>query len=98
MKQQLNLKYYGRYVDDIVVVHPDLDYLKTVIVAARKYLATKLMLQLHLRKIYLQHFIARPIEKNPVSSGITAKKIAPNLGFFVLPPIVLLIPAHQNKM
>ncbi len=56
MKQQLKLKYYGRYVDDIVVVHPDQNYLKTVIPAVREYLKTKLMLQLHPRKIYLQHY------------------------------------------
>ena len=41
---------------DIVVVHPDQDYLKTVIPAAREYLMTNLMLQLHPRKIYLQHY------------------------------------------
>jgi len=41
---------------DRIVVHTDLNYLKTVIVAACKYLATKLRLQLHPRKIYLQHF------------------------------------------
>jgi hypothetical protein len=57
MKKNLDLKYYGRYVDDIVVVHPDHAYLKTVIVATRKYLKTKLMLQLHPKKIYLQHFL-----------------------------------------
>ena len=56
MKQQLNLKYYGRYVDDIVVVHADQYYLKTVIPAVREYLITKLMLKLHPRKIYLQHY------------------------------------------
>ena len=56
MKGFLKLKYYGRYVDDIVVVHHDRDYLKTVIPAVREYLKTKLMLQLHPRKIYLQHY------------------------------------------
>jgi len=48
--------HYGRYVDDIVVVHPDQGYLKTIIPAAREYLMTNLMLQLHPRKIYLQHY------------------------------------------
>jgi hypothetical protein len=56
MKRDMKLKYYGRYVDDIVVVHPDQAYLKTVIPAAREYLMTNLMLQLHPRKIYLQHY------------------------------------------
>ncbi len=56
MKQQMKLKYYGRYVDDIVIVHPDQAYLKSVISMTREYLKTKLMLQLHPRKIYLQHY------------------------------------------
>ena len=56
MKQQLNLKYYGRYVDDIVVVHPNQYYLKTVIPAVSEYLKTKLRLQLHPRKTYLQNY------------------------------------------
>jgi hypothetical protein len=56
MKRDMKLKYYGRYVDDIVVVHPDQEYLKTVIPAAREYLLANLMLQLHPRKIYLQHY------------------------------------------
>jgi len=56
MKQHLNLKYYGRYVDDIVVVNPDEKYLKSVIADAKNYLTRNLALQLHPRKIYLQHF------------------------------------------
>lgn len=56
MKRDMKLKYYGRYVDDIVVIHPDQQYLKIVIPAARAYLEDRLMLRLHPRKIYLQHF------------------------------------------
>ena len=56
MKGVLKLKYYGRYVDDIVIVHHDRDYLKTMIPIAREYLKLHLMLQLHPRKIYLQHY------------------------------------------
>jgi len=56
MKGVLKLKYYGRYVDDIVMVHHDRDYLKTMIPIAREYLKLHLMLQLHPRKIYLQHY------------------------------------------
>ena len=52
----MKLKYYGRYVDDVVIVHPDQEYLKSVISISREYLKTKLMLQLHPRKIYLQHY------------------------------------------
>lgn len=56
MKWQLKLRYYGRYVDDIVVVHPDREYLKSVIASASEYLKTNLMLELHPRKVYLQHY------------------------------------------
>lgn len=30
-KNKLGLKYFGRYVDDFVIVHPDKDYLKSLI-------------------------------------------------------------------
>jgi len=56
MKQQMKLKYYGRYVDDIVLVHPDQNYLKSLIPGTREYLKKELMLQLHPLKIYLQHY------------------------------------------
>jgi len=56
MKRVLKLKYYGRYVDDIVVVHQDREYLKTVIKRARDFLLINLQLVLHPRKIYLQHY------------------------------------------
>ena len=56
MKKDLKLKYYGRYVDDIVVIHPDYAYLKSTIPVITNYLKVNLMLQLHPRKIYLQHY------------------------------------------
>jgi hypothetical protein len=56
MKRVLKLKYYGRYVDDVVVIHQDREYLKTVINRARDFLLTNLQLVLHPRKIYLQHY------------------------------------------
>jgi len=37
-------------------VHKDKEYLKTVIVRIRKYLQNNLALDLHEKKIYLQHF------------------------------------------
>ena len=56
IKRSLKIKYYGRYVDDMVFVHKDKEYLKTVIVRIRKYLQNNLALDLHEKKIYLQHF------------------------------------------
>lgn len=56
MKDELGLTYYGRYVDDFVVVHPDKDFLRTVILKVREFLKEELHLELHPRKIYLQHY------------------------------------------
>lgn len=55
VKCQLKCKYYGRYVDDFVIVHPDKDYLKSLIPILSTYLSTTLHLTLHPKKIYLQH-------------------------------------------
>jgi retron-type reverse transcriptase len=56
MKRGLQLQYYRRYVDDIVVVHRDLKHLKSVVPVIGDYLLSNLELRLHPRKIYLQHY------------------------------------------
>ena len=56
VKKELGIKYYGRYVDDFVIVHQNKDYLKSLIPKIRNYLQKELHLQLHPNKIYLQHF------------------------------------------
>jgi len=56
VKYELNCKYYGRYVDDIVIVHADNEYLKLLIPIIRNYLKLSLDLDLHPNKIYLQHY------------------------------------------
>jgi len=56
IKHKLGCKYYGRYVDDFVIVHQDKEYLKSIILVLRKYLHERLGLELHNKKIYLQHF------------------------------------------
>jgi len=56
VKHKLGCKYYGRYVDDFVIVHQDKEYLKSIIPVLRKYLQDELLLELHPNKIYLQHF------------------------------------------
>lgn len=56
VKGRLGIKYYGRYVDDLAMVHPDKEYLKGVIPIVREYLQKRLFLNLHPRKTYLQHF------------------------------------------
>ena len=54
--KELGLKYYGRYVDDFVIVHPDKDYLKSLIPQLSAFLLSNLQLTLHPKKIYLQHY------------------------------------------
>lgn len=56
VKHKLGCKYYGRYVDDFVIVHQDKEYLKSIIPVLRKYLQNEISLELHPKKIYLQHF------------------------------------------
>ena len=55
VKHGLGCKYYGRYVDDMVIVHKDKEYLKSIIPIIRQYLKDELLLELHPKKIYLQH-------------------------------------------
>ena len=56
VKRDLEIKYYGRYVDDFVLVHQDKEYLKNCISQIRAYLKDNLDLELHPNKIYLQHY------------------------------------------
>ena len=69
MKDELNLKYYWRYVDDFVIIHKDKEYLKSLIPQIRGYLQTNLKLRLHPNKVYLQ----------PISHGVQF------LGAFIKP-------------
>ena len=56
MKHDLGLRYYGRYVDDFLLVHQDKAYLKSLIHRIANFLSAELGLTLHPRKIYLQHY------------------------------------------
>ena len=47
VKQELKIKYYGRYVDDFILIHNDKEYLKSLIPKIRNYLQTNLQLNLH---------------------------------------------------
>ncbi len=54
IKRDLEIRYYGRYVDDFILVHKSKDYLKSLISEIAKYLQAELKLTLHPDKIYLQ--------------------------------------------
>ena len=56
IKHDLGIRFYGRYVDDIVLVHPDKEYLKSLIPLLSNFLLSRLKLKLHPKKIYLQHY------------------------------------------
>jgi RNA-directed DNA polymerase len=56
MKNELDIKYYGRYVDDFFIIHKDKKYLLSLIKKIQKYLTENLELTLHPNKIHLQHY------------------------------------------
>lgn len=56
IKQDLACKYYGRYVDDFIIVHQDKEFLVSLIEIIKSYLNDNLGLTLHPNKIYLQHY------------------------------------------
>jgi len=54
IKCQLQCKYYGRYVDDFVLVSTEKEFLTSAIPQIADFLMTNLQLTLHPKKIYLQ--------------------------------------------
>jgi len=56
IKSELKFQYYGRYVDDFIIIHED----KNVLLKAKKQIEEFLLqqneLQLHPQKFYLQHY------------------------------------------
>ena len=56
VKEKLNIKYYGRYVDDMLLVSKDKDRLKRAVFEIKEYLLKENLLILHPKKSYLQHF------------------------------------------
>lgn len=56
VKNELGISYYGRYVDDFVLVHPNKEFLKSLLPKLSNFLSSNLQLTLHPNKIYLQHY------------------------------------------
>ncbi len=56
IKHELGIRYYGRYVDDFVIIHAEREYLKSLLPLVSHFLQSTLQLTLHPRKIYLQHY------------------------------------------
>lgn len=56
IKEVLGFKYYGRYVDDLVIVSTDREKLLAAVPLIAKYAKEKLMLTIHPNKRYFQHY------------------------------------------
>ena len=56
IKHDLGMRYYGRYVDDFILVHEDKAHLTSLIPKIAHYLNDELRLNLHPRKMHLQHY------------------------------------------
>ena len=56
IKHDLGMRYYGRYVDDFILIHENHNYLKSLIPQIRDFLKNNLDLTLHPKKIHLQHY------------------------------------------
>jgi retron-type reverse transcriptase len=55
IKKSLGIEYYGRYVDDFYILHPNKNYLKYILSECKRYLLDE-GLEIHPKKIYLQHY------------------------------------------
>lgn len=69
IKRKLKIKYYGRYVDDFIIISNNKDKLKKLIYYIKKYLTIELGLEINHKKMYLQDF----------------KKGVDFLGFIIMP-------------
>jgi hypothetical protein len=56
VKEELEVEYYGRYVDDFVIMHHSKAFLLDALEKIKRYLFEKSGLVLHPNKIYLQHY------------------------------------------
>jgi len=54
-KETLHLRWYARYMDDFLVVHPDKNYLMQVKEQIREFLSDHLRLRLHPKKVIIQN-------------------------------------------
>ena len=54
IKRKVKVRYYGRYVDDMLFVSRHKELLKSLIIESREFLWENLRLRLHPKKIYLQ--------------------------------------------
>lgn len=79
VKHTLGVRFYGRYVDDMIFVHEDRAFLLAVIDAVRGELRTNYGLQVHPGKIRLEHhskgvaFLGAHIKPGRITAGSRVK-------------------------
>jgi len=56
IKRTLKFKYYGRYVDDLIIIDGSKERLQIAMAKIAEYLSANLNLKIHPRKIYLQPY------------------------------------------
>jgi len=75
VKRDLKMKYYGRYVDDMILIHSDKQVLLNAVSRIREFLSQELKLTLHPKKIKLQSadkgfaFLGAYIYPNKILAG-----------------------------
>jgi len=55
VKDRLRVKYYARYMDDFLIIHPDKGYLKDLLGKIRGFLKNDLHLSLHPKKLTIKN-------------------------------------------
>ena len=56
IKHDLGMRYYGRFVDDFILINEDREHLKSLLPVIADFLKSTLGLVLHPKKIHLQHY------------------------------------------
>jgi RNA-directed DNA polymerase len=92
VKHDLGVRFYGRYVDDFILVHEDKAYLKSLIPTLAQFLHEELQLDLHPRKIHLQHYA-----KGVNFLGVTIKSNRIYIGKRTKGNFYDAITQHNNK-
>lgn len=54
--EECGIQFYGRYVDDFVIVHEDKSFLLRLKEKLKEYIKQELAMTLHPKKVYLQHY------------------------------------------
>ena len=55
VKDRLRVKYYARYMDDFLIIHPEKEYLKDLLGKIREFLKSDLHLALHPKKLTIKN-------------------------------------------